>query len=267
MHLTRFDLLTSGLLLGPGLVSAGTHSRRGVDCYFETPAASGDTCESLAFSWGIPVDLFATLNPGVACPNLEAGKSYCVVGEHIRDVTPTTSTASQPQGTTTSASTTTQTSTSSGSTTTSATPSIYPTMPGIAPNCDRFYKVKSGDTCESVASSNGITIDQLRAWNTEINADCTNLWLDYYICTQVPGAELPSTTSAAPSPTHSPTLPGAVLNCDKLYKIVSGDTCENVCAKNAITVDQFRSWNTQINPGMSHPPGFLLDSSVTDHRS
>jgi hypothetical protein len=45
------------------------------------PAASDETCESLASSWGLSIDLFTQINPGVTCPNLEAGKSYRVVGE------------------------------------------------------------------------------------------------------------------------------------------------------------------------------------------
>jgi len=126
-------------------------------------------------------------------------------------------------------------------------------MPGIAENCDRFYKIKSGDQCDTIAASNGISVAQLRSWNTEINAACSNLWLDYYICTHVPGAVLPSTTSTAPAPSNSPALPGAVSNCNKWYKIASGDTCEKIAAKNTITVAQFRSWNTQINTSMSIP--------------
>lgn len=95
-----------------------------------------------------------------------------------------------------------------------------------------------------MASNNSITVAQLRAWNTEINAACSNLWLDYYICTRAPGAVAPSTTSAAPAPSNSPALPGAVSNLNKWYKIASGDTCDTVSAKNTITVAQFRSWNT-----------------------
>ncbi|KAL2152194.1 hypothetical protein VTH82DRAFT_5378 [Thermothelomyces myriococcoides] len=118
-------------------------------------------------------------------------------------------------------------------------------MPGIAPNCNRFHKVEAGDTCDKIASLAGITVDQLKAWNSEINDACSNLWLDYYICTGVPGAQLPSTTSAAPTP--SPTMPGAVENCNKWYEVSSGDSCESIAAKNTITLDQFRSWNTEIN--------------------
>lgn len=135
-------------------------------------------------------------------------------------------------------------------------------MPGIAPDCDRFHKVKSGDQCESIASSNGITLDQLRAWNTEINAACSNLWLDFYICTHVPGAVLPSATTSAPTPSNSPALPGAVSDCNKWHKIVPSDTCENISAKNRITVGQFRDWNTKLNASMSIPRTVSLVHSL-----
>jgi LysM repeat protein len=126
-------------------------------------------------------------------------------------------------------------------------------MPGVDPKCSRFHKIKSGDQCDSIAASAGISVAQLKSWNTEINAACSNLWLDYYVCTLVPGAVLPTTTSTAPTPSNSPTMPGAASNCNKWHKIVSGNTCETIAAKNTITVAQFRKWNTQINTSMSIP--------------
>lgn len=81
MYFTRLHLFVAGLLSASGSVSAGRHSRRGVECLFETPAESGETCESLGSIWGLSVDDFTKINPGVTCPDLEAGKPYCVVGE------------------------------------------------------------------------------------------------------------------------------------------------------------------------------------------
>lgn len=251
MQITRLHLFTAGLLAG--LVSAAPYARRGVECYFDVPAASGETCESLASSWGISADEFVKINPGVACPSLEVGRSYCVVG----DWTPGETTSStQPPRTSTAATTTTSTTpvtTAQPSTTIPpATPSNSPTMPGAASNCNKWYRITSGDTCDVVATKNGITVAQLRTWNTEINPSCSNLWLDYYICTGVPGAvPAPTTTTTPPAPSNSPALPGAVSDCNKWYKIASGDTCDVVAGKNAITVAQLRRWNTQINSSTS----------------
>lgn len=57
-------------------------------------------------------------------------------------------------------------------------------MPGIVSNCSRFYKVVSGDSCDGIAQKQGITVANFRRWNTEINAGCTNLWLDALVCTK-----------------------------------------------------------------------------------
>lgn len=173
MYLTRFYVLAAGLLSSLELVSAATvrHPRRSVKCYFETPAASGNTCESLASSWGIPVDLFVDINPGVTCPELQAGTPYCVIGDWTPDET-STSTASRSENPITSTSTTTQSSTAQSTTTSSsrsltttdsAIPSIYPTMPGIDENCDGFHMVKSGDQCDTIALEHDITVAQLKA--------------------------------------------------------------------------------------------------------
>ncbi|OHW94368.1 LysM domain-containing protein [Colletotrichum incanum] len=117
-----------------------------------------------------------------------------------------------------------------------AIPSNSPILPGAVPNCNKWYKITSGDTCNVVATKNGIIVAQLRSWNTEINTSCSNLWLDYYICVGVPGtASAPTTTTTPPAPSNSPVLLGAVSNCNKWRKIGSGDTCDIVAGKNAIT--------------------------------
>ncbi|KAF5486479.1 LysM domain-containing protein [Colletotrichum fructicola] len=276
MHFTRLHIFATlaGLFWGPALVSAGLYVRRGVECFFEMAAESGETCESLASSWGISVNEFININPGVTCPNLEAGKNYCVVGEFTPDE-PTTSPSkpsSTTSSTTTKPTTTSQPSTTLRTTTTTTAPSgptVSPVMPGVVDNCDGFYKVQSGDNCDIIAQKNGITVAQLKTWNTDINAGCTNLWADYYICTHVPGAAVPTTTmrtttttTAAPGPTVSPVMPGAAANCDRYYKIQSGDGCDSVASKAGITVAQLKAWNTEINASCSN---LWLDYYVCTH--
>lgn len=262
MRFTRFHAVASvaGLLSGPALVFAEALARRSVECFFDVPADSGDTCETLASGWGISVEEFININPGVTCPDLEAGKSYCVVGEYTPDepTTPTTqpqppaiTTIQPPTTTSTQPPTTFETTTT---TTSAAEPEVTPIMPGAAENCNRYYKIRSGDTCDAVASRNGITVSQLKSWNTEINDSCSNLWLDYYVCTGISGATAPpsTTTSGPPESTVSPIMPGADANCDRYYKIESGDTCDAVASKNGITVAQLKTWNTEINAACSN---------------
>lgn len=262
MRFTRLHTVASVavLLSGAALISAEALARRGVECFFDLPAESGHTCELFASSWGISVEEFININPGVTCPELEAGKSYCVVGEYTPDepTTPTTqpqppvvTTTKPPTTTITQPPTTLQTTTT---TTSAADPGVSPIMPGATDNCNRYHKIQSGDTCDAVASKNGITVAQLKSWNTEINDSCSNLWLDYYVCTLVPGATAPTTTTTTGPPelTVSPVMPGADANCNCYYKIQSGDTCDAVASKSGITVAQLKTWNTEINTSCSN---------------
>lgn len=42
-------------------------------------------------------------------------------------------------------------------------------MPGLAANCDGFYKVASGDSCETIEKQYGISDSQFKEWNSEAN--------------------------------------------------------------------------------------------------
>lgn len=264
MHTARIHLALLGLLSGLGLdfVSAGRRpiiARRDATCYFDIQAENGETCDIASSNWGISVEEFMKLNPGVICPNLQAGKSYCVVGEYEDNgkgqttlPLPPKTTSSPTTNAPTTRPTTTRTSTTT-STTTAPNPSNSPAMPGIIRSCDRFYKVQSGDRCDSIAQKHSISVDQFKAWNTEINVSCSNLWADYYVCVWVPGATRPPTsTPTSTSPSNSPRMPGVVANCNRFYKIQSGDVCDTIARKNSITTAQLRSWNTNINPSCSN---------------
>jgi hypothetical protein len=73
-------------------------------------------------------------------------------------------------------------------------------------NCDAFYKVASGDTCDSIAAKNGISATQFRQWNTNVGGTaCTGLWLDAYVCVSIighnPTPTNPGNGIATPTPT------------------------------------------------------------------
>ncbi|KAJ5759970.1 hypothetical protein N7520_007126 [Penicillium odoratum] len=182
---------------------------------------------ALARRAGLSVENLQQLNPGITCPNLDSSKSYCVVGTATDDPPSTTST----------------TKTTTSATPTEVTPSNSPTMPGIAENCDGFHEVLSGDQCNTIATQYD--------WNL-IYLDCTNLWLDYYVCVHVPGA---TTTSQAPEPTASgptPQMPGIVSNCKTYHLIRDGDSCWSIDTAAGITLAQFRTWNAQIDATCSN---------------
>jgi hypothetical protein len=49
-------------------------------------------------------------------------------------------------------------------------------------NCDSFYMVKSGDTCDKISSAKGITSAQIISWNPAVGSNCGSLWLDTVSC-------------------------------------------------------------------------------------
>lgn len=123
---------------------------------------SGDTCTSIATKYGsFTVSQFQTWNTAVntQCTNLIAGDYYCV-------------------GLSAPASTTLKTSTTS--TTKAAAPS--PTQDGVTSNCKTYYKVVSGDGCNTIEAQFGISDANFRKWNSFLNAGCSNLWAGYYCC-------------------------------------------------------------------------------------
>ncbi|GIJ90277.1 hypothetical protein Asppvi_009231 [Aspergillus pseudoviridinutans] len=222
----------TAVLLGllPQLLSAS------VVCNFSAAANNGDTCQSFTSAWGQTVKIFEALNPGVSCPNLTPGQSYCLLGTVSNDPAPPTTT-----------STTLKTTTST--TTTSSSP-YQPTQPGLVANCDKFHLVAPGDQdqCYTIEAKYGITEAQFMAWNPSIKPQCSNLWLGYYVCVHVPGA-----TTTEPTPTGpEPQMPGIVSNCAKFYQVKSGDTCYTMEIAAGFGFDQFRSWNTQIDATCSN---------------
>ncbi|KAL4769216.1 hypothetical protein BDW60DRAFT_195675 [Aspergillus nidulans var. acristatus] len=226
----------AAIVLGlfPHLLSAS------VVCSFSVAASKGDTCESFAASWGQTLEAFKSLNPGVSCPTLTAGRSYCVIGTITDDPKTTITTTSTTIKTTTTATTTTSSS------------KYEPTQPGVPSNCDKFHLVASGDQCDTIEAKYGISDAQFKAWNPSIDSSCSNLWLDYYVCVHVPGA---TTTSSSPQPTPTgpqPQMPGIVSNCRAFYKVKSGDSCYTIDSAAGITLAQFRAWNTQIDATCSN---------------
>jgi LysM repeat protein len=96
---------------------------------------------------------------GSDCENLWLGYAYCVEG---------------PASATTSVE---PTATSPGLTS--------PAQPGIAPNCDEYYIVVSGDLCSKIETQFDITFAQLYQWNPAIGSNCESLWVGYAVCVAV----------------------------------------------------------------------------------
>jgi len=56
--------------------------------------------------------------------------------------------------------------------------------PGVTTSCGQYYNVQDGDFCIKLSQKFGISLDQLRQLNTQIDAGCSNLWKGYDYCVQ-----------------------------------------------------------------------------------
>jgi hypothetical protein len=114
-------------------------------------------------------------------------------------------------------------------------------------NCDAFYKVVTGDTCDSIAAKNGISVDQLHAWNTDIGgAACSGLWANTYVCVSVIGHTPSPTTLSNGLATPSPVQDGMTRSCKTFNWVVAGDTCAAIARRYGITAAQFAAWNPAV---------------------
>ncbi|WYZ45783.1 hypothetical protein EsH8_IX_000008 [Colletotrichum jinshuiense] len=163
-----------------------------------------DTCEAISVKHGITVAQFQSWNPsiGATCTELWANTYACVsiVGHSPTNPPPATPT---------------------------------PIQPNMVGNCDLFYKVRSEDTCTSIASSNGVTTQQITTWNPSVKSNCTALWLDYYICTSIVGHTPTSSGNGIQAPT--PIQSGMKTSCNAFHFVTSGQTCQVIIARYSIT--------------------------------
>ena len=85
---------------------------------------------------------------------------------------------------------------------------------GIASNCNKYYKVQSGDTCNSVEKDKGISAADFNKWNPDVGSDCANLQLDFYVCVGLTG-------TVSSSSQNKP----LVLMFDRIYYLHHHYTC------------------------------------------
>lgn len=165
---------------------------------------SGDSCATIDATNSITLTEFLTWNPEVnaQCTNVQLGLAYCVAGPP---------------------------------------PTSSPTLPGTIAGCPTYYTVKTGDTCAIMENQYGITLDQIRQWNTEIDANCANIQPGIGYC--VSGPPLGS-GSLRPS-----------QGCTDYYTVQPGDTCTVIDTTKGITLAQFLAWNPEVNSQCSNIQG------------
>lgn len=120
-------------------------------------------------------------------------------------------------------------------------------------NCNKFHKVVSGDTCGAIASAAGISVSDFYSWNPSVKTDCSLLFLDYYVCTGIIGGSSPPTTTTPGNgiSTPTPTQDGMTGNCNKFYKVKSGDTCGSIASSSGISLVNFYAWNPAVKSDCS----------------
>ena len=96
--------LSIGILFSATSIGAATAVVRPRDCAFTWAAENGDSCQSMATSWGVTQAQFISYNPGVVCNTLVTGQEYCVEWTGTPPSLPVTT---KPTTTSTSATTTT----------------------------------------------------------------------------------------------------------------------------------------------------------------
>ncbi|ATY65640.1 Peptidoglycan-binding Lysin subgroup [Cordyceps militaris] len=204
--------------------------------------SSVNACYSVASVFGTNITDFVSWNPSLKYD--ENNPQNCVLTKGFRycaQVTVASPTSTPATTTTTSPSVTTPT----------------PTQDGMVKNCNKFYKVKSGDGCYNIADSNGVALSDLYSWNPALKGDCSGLFPDYYLCVGVTSSSsgtpttTPTTTTTPPGTTPSPVQDGMVKNCDKFYKVKSGDGCYDIASSNGIALDDLYSWNPALKSDCS----------------
>ncbi|KAI1120091.1 hypothetical protein F5Y10DRAFT_290335 [Nemania abortiva] len=224
--------LTLGYLVPPPTTAPSNTIQ---DCTNWAVASSTDTCQSIADSNFITLDQLYTYNPSLSatsCP-LIVGDSYCV--EENYGVPPPT------------------TSTTMSSTTGNGVSTPSPVQTGIVSNCNKFYLVKSGDTCSTIAPMYGITLEQFYAWNPAVGSTCAFLGLNDYVCVGTLNATSTTTTTSVTTTkpgngisTPMPVQTGIVDNCNRFYQVQSGDICSTIVAAYGISLQDFYAWNPAV---------------------
>lgn len=161
----------------------------------------GDDCASINVRNGITAELFLTVNPSLRTTDctatLVAGTTYCVGPTYDWNMILTSPGTTGPTSVSSTATTITTSHTTS-MTSSISSPAVViisstaypiapaPTTTGTTPQCNSWYTVKNGDTCDAINSANGISQSQLVIWNGYLNTACNNLLVGYSICVSSP---------------------------------------------------------------------------------
>src|SRR5512143_3299029 len=126
-----------------------------------------------------------------------------------------------------------------------------------------LYKVQAGDTCTKIQLLYGVSFEELRQLNQNINADCTNIieGQEILVGTGGPAAAPsitpgPSPTAGIPTPTPTP-LSGTTEICVMLFDDLNGDALrqadEAVIVGGAISVTETHGKYSETQETVANP--------------
>ncbi|RAQ59552.1 hypothetical protein COH21_007923 [Aspergillus flavus] len=177
-------------------------------CQLFHTVVDGDDFPSIESDYGITLAQFYQLNPsiGSTCNTLWLGYAYCVKGPSSSATATAISSTASPNG---------------------------HTQAGTVSNCNLYHTVVSGDSCDHIEITYGISFAQLYEWNPAIGSNCETLRVGYSIC-------------VAALSINAPTQHGIASDCNRYYTVVSGDSCDHIETMYGITFAQLYRWNPAI---------------------
>ncbi|TFY57896.1 hypothetical protein EVG20_g8362 [Dentipellis fragilis] len=104
-------------------------------------------------------------------------------------------------------------------------------------NCDRFYAVNSGDTCDAISATQHVSTYQLATVNADkIDPACDNIFPGEVLCLGLAGED-----------------------CKTTYVVTDVDTCATITTANNVTLTTLLANNPNVNTQCSNIyPGEVL---------
>lgn len=102
------------------------------------------------------------------------------------------------------------------------------TQPDMVSNCNKFYYVQSGESCDTITKKYGITQTQFATWNPKVGSACTGLWASAYACVAIIGGSTTPTNPDNGIETPSPIQGGMVKDYSKFHLVKTTTTCTSI---------------------------------------
>ncbi|GKZ21588.1 hypothetical protein AbraCBS73388_007489 [Aspergillus brasiliensis] len=238
-------------------VPAPTNAMTGTnkDCGQWYTVEEDDNCALVSVRFSLALSDFYFLNPEIDanCTNLELGEAYCVA-----PVGPLTTYSGYPVTTpfivitsATFPSVNTAIPTASSHPGYVATSSLLPTASGTVADCTTYrnYDDTNGlNDCSYIAAAEGVTTDELLAWNPSLPATNCVFQSGNSYCVYRTNATPDTDETSYCLPTNA-TEPGTISACNCFTEVIgyqnsSGYSCDDIETGFSLTATQLLAWNS-----------------------